>query len=551
MSTITFPPASGVGTGGAVDSVNGQTGAAVITKTSIGLGSVDNTSDVNKPVSTAAQTALGDKVDKVTGKDLSTNDFTDTLKTLLELKKVKDVTTDALNDRLVITYTDDTVANLNINDIVTDVYVSGATLDVTTNVLTLTSTSGGADVTVNLSDFVNSSELTSALAPINTSLTRLVNTSGNNTGDQTDISGNAGSATVLSAGTDRTKLDNAVSQDIINDTTTVKLYSGTKRSTWTQGLSGFTGAICIELVNLFGYSMDGLMTLRIKETGSAAIRLDISGRWNASTSWGAYDAISDSAINVRFARDGSKVYLIIGEVGTVWGNTRVEIDNVLTNYNVGQVLFFLTTTINSLSGYIIDATIGSKRLGVADIGSTVQAYNVNTTTAGNTFNGNSQLVQTTVDGKLPAIDGSLLTGIATGSEHYSQELTPTGMSIGATWYVPSTSKTYMYVNDGTNNIWIDTSPVNTGVTKEYVDTGLVGKVDNSQVLTNVPAGALFTDTVYTHPTTEGNLHVPATSTTSNGKVLTAGATAGAMTWETPASNSAVVGYEQNFLLMGA
>ena len=121
----------------------------------------------------SAVSAVADKVDKVTGKGLSTNDFTDTLKTLLELKKVKDVTTDALNDRLVITYTDDTSSNLNLNDVVTDIYVSGASLDATTNVLTLTSTSGGADVTVNLSDFVNSSELTSALAPINTLIEEL------------------------------------------------------------------------------------------------------------------------------------------------------------------------------------------------------------------------------------------------------------------------------------------------------------------------------------------------------------------------------------------
>ena len=42
---------------------------------------------------------------------------------------------------------------------------------------------------------------------------------------------------------------------------------------------------------------------------------------------------------------------------------------------------------------------------------------------------------------------------------------------------------------------------------------------------------------YSHPSGDGNLHVPATGTTNNGKVLTAGATAGAMTWETPASGS--------------
>ena len=40
---------------------------------------------------------------------------------------------------------------------------------------------------------------------------------------------------------------------------------------------------------------------------------------------------------------------------------------------------------------------------------------------------------------------------------------------------------------------------------------------------------------YTHPTGDGNKHVPANSTTNNGKVLTASGTAGNYTWETPTS----------------
>lgn len=40
---------------------------------------------------------------------------------------------------------------------------------------------------------------------------------------------------------------------------------------------------------------------------------------------------------------------------------------------------------------------------------------------------------------------------------------------------------------------------------------------------------------YSHPTGDGNLHVPATSTTNSGKVLTAGATAGSLSWTTPSS----------------
>lgn len=54
------------------------------TKAEVGLGNVDNTSDLNKPISTATQTALDGKVDKVPGKALSTNDYTDTDKAIVD-----------------------------------------------------------------------------------------------------------------------------------------------------------------------------------------------------------------------------------------------------------------------------------------------------------------------------------------------------------------------------------------------------------------------------------------------------------------------------------
>ena len=59
---IKLPP-SGGGGGGAVDSVNGLTGVVVLTKSNIGLGNVNNTSDANKPVSTAQQIAIDGKVE--------------------------------------------------------------------------------------------------------------------------------------------------------------------------------------------------------------------------------------------------------------------------------------------------------------------------------------------------------------------------------------------------------------------------------------------------------------------------------------------------------
>ena len=45
-------------TSGAVDSVAGKTGVVTLVKADVGLGNVDNTSDINKPISTATQNAL-------------------------------------------------------------------------------------------------------------------------------------------------------------------------------------------------------------------------------------------------------------------------------------------------------------------------------------------------------------------------------------------------------------------------------------------------------------------------------------------------------------
>ncbi len=58
-----------------------------VTKAQVGLGNVDNTSDVNKPISTATQTALDNKVNKVDGKGLSTNDFTNADKAQITTNK--------------------------------------------------------------------------------------------------------------------------------------------------------------------------------------------------------------------------------------------------------------------------------------------------------------------------------------------------------------------------------------------------------------------------------------------------------------------------------
>lgn len=68
---------------------------------------------------------------------------------------------------------------------------------------------------------------------------------------------------------------------------------------------------------------------------------------------------------------------------------------------------------NSVNGYLTSAdhiTLSSA-LQPSAIGVSVQPFNANTTTQGNTFNGASQLVQLTSGGKLPSLDASNLTNL--------------------------------------------------------------------------------------------------------------------------------------------
>ena len=66
--------------------------------------------------------------------------------------------------------------------------------------------------------------------------------------------------------------------------------------------------------------------------------------------------------------------------------------------------------------------------------------------------------------------------------------------------------------------------------------GFMSATDKTK-LDGVEAGA----NAYTHPTGDGNLHVPATGTTNSGKVLTAGASAGSLSWVAPLALGSTAG----------
>ena len=71
----------------------------IYTAAEIGLNNVDNTADIDKPISTATQTALNTKVDKIDGKQLSTNDYSNEEKEILaQLKTNVESLTKSVSD---------------------------------------------------------------------------------------------------------------------------------------------------------------------------------------------------------------------------------------------------------------------------------------------------------------------------------------------------------------------------------------------------------------------------------------------------------------------
>ncbi len=84
-------------------------------------------------------------------------------------------------------------------------------------------------------------------------------------------------------------------------------------------------------------------------------------------------------------------------------------------------------------------------------------------------------------------------------------------------------------NDGyTDRLWINDS-LAALISRNNGHSIVVG--DSGALYDTVEIATL--DDIYSHPIGDGSLHVPANSTTNNGKVLTAGATAGSYTWQTP------------------
>ena len=268
-------------------------------------------------------------------------------------------------------------------------------------------------------------------------------------------------------------------------------------------------------------TLDGAGKLTASQLPASAIGgMIYQGIWNASTN---SPAIPASAVGNK-----GHYYKV-----SVAGSTTID---TINDWKVGDWIVSNGSVWDKIDNTDQVSTVagrtGAVVLGTSDIAGL-------DTTLGTIVTANAT---TSTSGLMSSTDKTKLEGVATNANNYTlpnaSDTVTGGVKLSsatvqgtASNAVTSTaSRTYGVQVDGTgkavvNVPWVDT--VTTYVVATTGANGLMSSTDKTK-LDGVATGA----NNYVHPTGDGNLHVPATSTTNNGKVLMAGATAGTLNWAT-------------------
>jgi hypothetical protein len=178
----------------------------------------------------------------------------------------------------------------------------------------------------------------------------------------------------------------------------------------------------------------------------------------------AADIVTNNAkVGFTNALADARVNLIVGAAGPAY-DTLVEIQALMEADDTEIIGMLDAIGLNTAKITYDDAA--AVALNTAKVGITIQqaadivtnnaklTADANATNQGNTFNGLSQLVQLNSSGQLPALDGSLLTGLEAGATVSVSDTAPVAPDNGDLWYdsVKGDLKVY-YVN-----VWVDASP---------------------------------------------------------------------------------------------
>ena len=274
-----------------VNSVNGQVGVVTLSKGDVGLNNVDNTSDSDKPVSTATQTALNLKEDKTDknqpdgyvglGADGKINPnylpAGVTLGTVYTAADAAAASALTLNSGDVVVRTDESK---------TYIYDGSSLVELQNPTDAVTSVNGQTGVvslsTAEVAESADKNYVTDA------EKTLLGNTSGSNTGDQ-DVSGIATNATNIAANTTAIALKEDLankSTDVVTDATSDIKYPTVK---------AFKDYVDTEIANVSGTDVSNLATTIALTDSTAQVRSEIPDVTGLATTI----ALTDSTAQVR------------------------------------------------------------------------------------------------------------------------------------------------------------------------------------------------------------------------------------------------------------
>jgi hypothetical protein len=250
-------------------------------------------------------------------------------------------------------------------------------------------------------------------------------------------------------------------------------------------------------------------------TNTASSNSSTVGGGIFNTASGDFTAIGGGISNQA---NGSHSSVGGGFTNTAGGSYSFTVGNNNTAQSYGESVLGLFATVGSGTA---TSTVTTDRLFVVGNGTGTSARSNALTIL---KNGN-----TTVGGSLSINGNGTDASVAfpTGRGTNNQVLTTDG-SGGTTWATP---------NQGTITSVTGTAPISsTGGATPAISiiaattsaAGSMSAADKTKL-----DGIATSANNYEHPTGDGILHVPATGTTNSGKVLTAGATAGSLSWETP------------------
>ena len=375
-----------------VTSVAGQTGDVTLTGSDVGLGNVDNTSDVDKPVSTATQSALDLKEDKTNkniaggyvGLETDGKINQNYLPAGVNLGTVYTVASEAEQDALTAGSGDVAVRT---DESRTYVYDGSSWVELQNPTGAVTSVNGQTGTVVLSTAEVAASADKNYLT--DAELTVIGNTSGTNTGDQ-DISGIATNATDIATNATDISANTAA---IATNTTDISAKANSADLGTAAALNVGTAANEVVQLDATGKlpAVDGSQLTGL----SSAPVSTVAGRIGDVTLTTADVAASTDANYVTDAE-----LTVIGNTsGTNTGDQ--DISGIATNAT--DIATNATDISANTAAIATNTTDISAKANSADLG-TAAALNVGTAA--------NEVVQLDATGKLPAVDGSQLTGLS-------------------------------------------------------------------------------------------------------------------------------------------